>query len=218
MTFETISTLAAASRENSSTSEPSGSAENDIFVAALYTEDDVAVTSPSGWTNLFSIDHAGQNMRLTVDIIRRGGSAPDLTWLHSTCISALAISRFSGRITTGDPLDGTPTSSGTSGNSASMTAPSMTVGNADADLVYINVEWAWDNQTGPAGMTERADLTGLGVATQDAVSAGATGDKTATNGSAGEYIAVLLALQAEPAGGGISIPVVMHHLRQQGIS
>lgn len=90
--FVSASSLASSAESARTCAEPAGAAEGDIFIGFASMMDDAGVSAkdfgtPSGWTRLDSHfttdfgDAAGtEDVRVVVDYIIRGGSAPALTW------------------------------------------------------------------------------------------------------------------------------------------
>lgn len=203
--FRSSTNTTADSRTNTTGSEPSGAAADDILIATLYIENDITVTPPAGWTQIAFVDSTTQTYDFGVWWIRRGGSAPALTWSHNNAPTQLNIAAYSGCITTGDPQDATASTN--QGTDASAEGTAITTANANSMLVYVLSKWDWGRTaTPPSGMNERVDGTANYLADVLQVAAGSTGTKTATLNSATVWITVLLALKDAAAGGGKAIP------------
>ena len=200
-----LNSTAYGTRTNTTATEPTSAAENDIFIAALYIKSDSAVTAPSGWDLLYSVNFVSGAVNLYVYGIRRGASSPALTWTHASAVTELCIKRYTGCALSGSYEDCTGSTNSATG-SYTYTATSITTASDGAALVMIAAEYdggyaiTFGSWTSP--LTERYDGRLVGMADGLQASAGASGNKTATGSDAVEWATVMLALKPAAAGGG----------------
>lgn len=165
--------------------KPSGLAANDIIVLSVYKEN-TATNTATGWTSIQITDHAS-GYRLETFWKRATGSESDLnnavTWTGSAWQHAV-VAAYRGCITSGSPLDGTPSSAtGTTGTTPPQTAAvtGMTTGSNNSLVIATKAEYLGQTSTPPSGMTERMDYDGGVIADVVQATAGATGTKTFTD-------------------------------------
>jgi hypothetical protein len=182
---------------------PAGVAQGDLLVAQVTARHTAAPTAPAGW-QLVANQAAGSGASAVIQSIfwkAAGGAEPaSYTWTWSTSIRASGgILAYSGVDAT-NPIDA---ASGGSGSSNLPMAPSVTTTANDAVLVAffgMNPTVA-TTFTEPAGMTERYDVQGTGVASESAdgpqLLAGPSGPKTAVSLTSGDWTAQLVALRVD---------------------
>jgi hypothetical protein len=188
MAFRSGSSLAYGSRTTSSFTAPAGIANDDILVCSLnYGGFSVpaAPTAPSGWA-LWDVANevtggGGWIVREYFYWKRASGESGNYDWTHSSANTYGYLAAYSGRITTGTPLSATSRNSSTTGTSGVGTG--ITVA-ADSDLIFTSTDPTGSVRTPPSGMTERYDADGY-WSDEVRSSAGATGDRTQTNGGTG---------------------------------
>ena len=202
MAFLSSSQLAISNTATAAVPVPSGAAADDVAVVGLYIESTTAVTPPSGFTQKDSdTTNAGTEGGLRVYWKRLTG-ADSGTWdfTFSTSWAGAAAVLHRGRITTGDPFDGTNIARSTATVSTSP-AVAVTPAEASGDAVWFATDFSGGNTwTPPGSYTERQDNDVITVATRDAISAGATGNITGTLNVAG-YSKAWLGVVRVPATG-----------------
>lgn len=109
--FRSASVNALVGTDNTP-AEPTGAAENDIFVAIMVGAAALTLGLPSGWSSLYA--GSGSVMEFLVGWIRRGASAPSLTFTTvGSNYSEVRIAAFSGCLTSGSVIDSQSASGGT---------------------------------------------------------------------------------------------------------
>lgn len=130
--------------------KPSGVVDGDILIVAGYNElSGSAWTPPAGWTEYKSGGTPDLNNNSWINIWwkRASGEPANYTFNKATSWEALAISAFSGAISTGDPIDGGPTSA--CANNQTPFLNSIT--NANANDMNIGGFTDFDSNTVTAG-------------------------------------------------------------------
>lgn len=218
MAFRASSTAGDSSGTTLVIAYPAGMAANDICTLLFYGEATLGLTlsfDKGTWTK----DTAASGSQLGdatdfetyVYTSRIGAESGNLTisWGGATIWRAAWMAAHSGRITSGAPQDATSTYNKASAAGVTATMLAVSPANANADLVaYESNVGGSLHSTWTAGLTERVDFGGQGMATQDAVSAGTTGNKTVTVVS-NWWSAGLLALKDSAAGGATNIPIAL---------
>lgn len=189
--FRAISTAGGSTAANITGTEPTGGAQDDIYVAHLYIESDTAVTAPAGWSNTFNgttmmaeCNTATRAFRSYAYWIRRGASAPALQWTFSSSFRGLSIAAYSGALASGDPWSFGTTAVRDDTTAATFPAVSGTTSDADEKLVWMGGDFIGGSaSTQPTGFTERLDAGAapggdLVAADKDQAAAGATGSIT----------------------------------------
>lgn len=198
----TSTTLAGASRANTDPLEPSGVGAGDGAVVVLYVEDDVSVTKDgSGWTLIAQIDHSAQPFDIYVWYNVNADGA-DFGTTHTTAFSSAAAFEVSGHDTSNflDPAIATSNQ----GTGATGTATGITTTADNTMLVGVFGNWdflnSWASYSAP--LVEVIDTEPLAVANGLQVSAGASGNKTATLSGGGtlEWTAMLFGIKEAAAG------------------
>ena len=191
--------------------KPAGLAANDVMVAGVAVRGSVTVTAPSGWT-LIRSDANGSSMKLnSYSRVATSSEPANYTWSFSSAKAAAGtITAYSGVDTT-TPVDASSGQFNLS-DSTSIVAPSATTTGANERVIGLFSIMKATTITAPGGMQELGEATSSGgseppVTIESAdttqASAGATGDKTATAGSADRANGQLIALRpASPGGGG----------------
>lgn len=212
-----LSSLGYGLRTNSTVTEPTGATTDDILIAALYIESNTAVTTPAGWSLLYT-KNDGATYNLKVYGIRRGASAPALTWSHASANTEMAIKRYTGCVTSGSFED--CTGSTNTGSGVTIIGTSISPTSSGAALILIpSVNSSGTNKFSAwaSPLTERYDAAGgdLGYGDGLLTASGATGNKTIT-GPNDTWMSVMLALK--PAAGGATVPMgaITYYLRMMG--
>lgn len=191
---------------NITLAEPPGVQQNDLLVAVLCGGSPDAITVPAGWTEIKNVQSINADIRLVMAYIKRGASAPDLTFARTASAAAygtIAAYRSSlGVVNYGSSSHGEGGNSGT----ITVTASGFTVGAGalliacgairqngpnfsafDNATVATVASGATDTSTAPTSNTwiERSDAgtsqlsdAGVGIADAIAAASGASGDFT----------------------------------------
>ena len=177
---------------------PSGTAENDVMIAAISVRPYTAtITAPSGWTLVRRVNFTTlQTSSLAVyRKVATSSEASSFTWSFSgNTYAAGGIQSFSG-VDTSNPVN-VENGQGTS-ESLSHATPSVTTTVANAMLVTAHSFPSSTSWTPPSGMTEGFDVQygssggpGQSIEANYGLQtvAGATGAKTATAAGDSNYI------------------------------
>ena len=181
--------------------KPSGTASSDVLVAALDNAGTTTVTAPSGWTLVRSTS-SGSSLTQATYVHVAGTSEPSsYQWRFSSQRTASAVMAAYIGVNTTTPVD--VSSGGSSSNSSSDVAPSVTTTVAGDLLIGVFGEAANATVTPPAGMLEQLEQA-AGTSTTRVLSelsdqqlgaAGATGTRTATLSKSGANVGQLIALR-----------------------
>jgi hypothetical protein len=140
--------------------EPASAALNDVFIAlAFCSTTSTSLGIPTGWTSLAS-GVATSSYRYNLAWIRRGSSAPSLTWTMSTsAYRGVHLLAYSGCITTGNPYEAFTDGGVTANDSTSLNPPSVTTLSANSWVICGGVDWSGANTTwtAPTGYTKRSE-------------------------------------------------------------
>ena len=204
--FRAASTLDDANVADTTLTKPTGTVDNDILIAVLKTDDNVAVTAPAGWTLLRNTDSPGQLTDQDAYWKRASGEGASWTWTHAAAFRSGCVIALSGAVTTGDPFDGSKITDNT-GVGTAVTVLSITLTETDSLILCISTSWDYVTATGPGGtptFTERVDNAQChAVYTASATASGAVGNKTITLSSSTDWMSLMLAVRSQvtaPAG------------------
>lgn len=192
---------------NTNISKPTGTVDNDIMLACVYVETDVAVTAPAGWTLICDLDHTVANFDMWVYWKRASSEGTTYSFTHASAFEEGSIASYSGCTTAGDPQDATASQNQNTGTVETATGVTTASDGAAVVGIFACSEGVTGQSGPPTGMSERFGVDGENLYWADVIqtSAGASGDKTlATALLAGSrWGAVLVALKppATPAGG-----------------
>lgn len=221
-----VETFFAAEATSRAINLPTFVAGDCMVVALNHSPDGTAaigtVSIPTGWVQIGTSTTTGaaSNSRLT--IIRRimqGGDPATVTVTSSTAMSVGAIAVAYKNVDATTPIDAT-TPAFTTGNSATVTHPSVTTATANTRIVRVAITDAGDLQdTQPAGHTQRGWMSNdppsngmsLGMADIAQAAIGASGTTTWPNVGAEEWVGATFALRNDPTGaapGGNALPVL----------
>jgi hypothetical protein len=184
--------------------EPAGSAEGDVILAAVLLEAGTNLNTPSGWTLLAGPVDPGPYLGWLF-AIRRGASAPALGWTWTTnSYFEFHLGAWSGCVSSGEFIDAQA-----DGGTATTNAPNgPAVTTQTTDTTVISFAWTWAgwgaSSTPPTGYTERDAFDGFDVGFADkAIGSPTTEDPGAwggTNGSDAVWTyTIALASQAAAA-------------------
>jgi hypothetical protein len=203
MTHVASSLLAISEAATCNVPVPAGAASDHIAVVGIYKETTSAITTvPTGFTNkaalVTSADSRGSLHVYWKRLIAADSGTWNFGWTGSAWRSAVA-GLWSGRITSGDPFDGT-VGTGESTTTVNVLNVATTPGSAGGDAVGMWTNFAGGNSwTPPTNYTERRDNDTTSLHTRDNVAAGTTGSVTATADVSGFMKAFLGVLSASVA-------------------
>jgi hypothetical protein len=182
--FRSSSFLAGAGTNGAAVPVPSGAAANDIAVVGIYIEDTITITPPSGFTLKADLRSSATTRGGLVVYWKRLTGADSgtysFTWTGTPWRGA-NCGLWSGRVTSGDPFDGTV---GTAESTSTVTTLNVSTSpagsNGDALGFWTNFNGGC-SFTAPTNYTERADNADvMCLDSRDAVSSGSTGSISAT--------------------------------------
>ena len=161
----------SASRVSSGVAtEPAGAASGDILVAWV-SSNSTLPTAPSGWVKDIDLPWSGATNRLTSWTIKRGASAPALTWTSGGTIFSVDILCVQDADQTtwvdaaGQSLD--------NATSTTPSSPSITTTSANALILVCIFTAGSPTITVPTGTTQNTNNSADGVATANVSQAGA---------------------------------------------
>lgn len=199
-------TLALASRTNSTATRPTGTTTGDYLVAALTCGGSTAatITQPSGWTPIGTITYTNADPWAVILQLwgRFDDGAASWTWTHATRSSQVYLTGYIGVDPT-TPIDVAATTFGVNNTLTGSTidAPSQTIVTAGARGIIARGSWDGNPITPPAAWSERSDAPVLWVGDRDWVAAGATGAVTVATGNTGTDARAIIMAALRPAGG-----------------
>lgn len=183
-----ISTLSGTSTSRA-LPRPTGAAVDDILVLTLYVENTTLTPSlsPGSWTKITGA--SGEQLGGSFPFenhtywCRQGAESGDITitWGGTSVFNVATAAAYTGRLTSGDPQDGTATYNPAPTNSnATLTCLGITTGHTNADIIAIGSAAVGINYAWAGGLNERSDADVQSWADIVQAGAGASGDKTAT--------------------------------------
>lgn len=191
-----------------STSEPAGAAQDDILLyASAVFSGSVPITAPTGgWAQAYTND--GSDMSVRVWWVRRGASAPGLSWSVTSAqtYAESLILAYPGCITTGTPYDDVQGNPVAAANPCNPDPPSATSAGTSRIAVAIGFGWggeAGGGWTAPSGYTIRESVTAAGQAVSaadKAIGSGAENPAAFGNGVASANNAVGVTIILTPSG------------------
>ena len=176
--------------------KPTGTLDDDIMIANIYVEDDVAVTAPTGWTLIANLDHPTSTFDIHVYWKRAASEGANYTWTHNNTWRNGMISSFIGCITTGDPQDATATNA--NGTASPEVAAAITTVTNDAMAVISSGAFTTNNWGLDADWNEAGEDDDVHMAYRAMPTAGATDAASFTLSGGGNWNALTIALK--PAG------------------
>lgn len=202
------STLALATRTNSTVTRPTGTTTGDYLVAALDAGGSTAatITGPSGWTQLGTVTYSDTDPWFVVLQLwgRFDDGAASWTWTHASRSSQAYVTAYIGVDPT-TPIDVAATTAAVNNSGAGSTidAPSQTIVTAGAHGIIARGSWDGNAITPPSGWTERLDTPVLWVGDRDWSAAGATGAVTVAAGNSSTSSRGVVMAALRPAGASI---------------
>lgn len=163
---------------------PAGAAVDDIAVVGLYIESTAAVTPPSGFTQKADLQTSATARGRLVVFWKRLTAADSgsytFTWSGSAWRGGVC-GLWSGRVTSGDPFDGTVgTAESTTAVATLNVSTSPAAANGDAVGMWTNFNGG-TSFSAPTNYTQRQNTNVICLETRDAVASGSTGNVSATS-------------------------------------
>lgn len=202
--WQSVGTSPAGNLDNVVVTAPSGIADGDILLAEMYAEPSTQIISPpAGFSSVVAVTNEAANFRMEIYWKRAAGESGNYTFTESgNTWGAGSISRISGAISTGNPINvvGTGDTGSGLGSSASAITPTL----PESLLIFLQQGFNGIARTPPAGMDENVEAAnGAYWATVQKASSGGTGKKVAALASTETWTCVLLAIDSTaPAVGG----------------
>jgi hypothetical protein len=180
---------------------PAGTAAGDVMIAQVMNRNTATLTAPAGWTSIRR-DTSGAEVQVSLfwKVATGSDTAPTFT-LSMSFQMAGGIVSYSGAHTT-DPIDA---HSGSTGNSATATTPSVTTTRPDTRVLRA-IGKRQEALAAPAGTTQRwsvssggsAGAGGASLGDSTLAAAGATGTAASTSGGAfvSDWVAQTVAIRA----------------------
>lgn len=204
MAFRALSaiTVGDSASTTRTITRPAGAATDDIIFVVFYIEATGKTVSldHGSWTKVDAAD--GQQLADTIDFethifwARQGADTADIvaSWDGTSQWNTALAGAYTGRLASGDVLDGTGTfvANGTSTTNLATTA--MTTGGSNADVIATGHNLGARTYTWSV-VAERADFGGQSFADVAQAVAGTTGSKTATLSATEFWAAGMLALK-----------------------
>ena len=198
MAFRSATTAGAGSGSSVTNTPPAGLVNGDILLFWIYKENLNAITWPSGFTQILTIDASNSSFQCALAWKRANNESGNYTasWTGSVWRDG-GLTAYSGAITSGDPQSGTAQAQA-NGATLIPTTPAMTTLDDNAMVIALCGNFSGYNPgSPPSGMTERVDFDDIGIADVIQVSAGSTGTKAFTANFNAQSVAAILALKPD---------------------
>ena len=208
--FNAAGALGEAALGNITLGAPASPATNDVWVAAIFSKDNVAHTF-TDWTELVNVDGSGASAHFSVWYFRYAGSTPNLIVTHSSggpIVGGIAALR--GCDTVGSPVDATGLgATNASANDTTIEHTTITPTTSNTLVLMLNGQGNDTTRTPESGYTAAFNpgsgnsyVTTLGSDSSVAIHykahvSGATGTLTDTHGGAATefWVSVLVAIE-----------------------
>lgn len=183
-----------ATATSATPSEPTGTAQNDLIFANVHCAGAGTITLPAGWLVLTNgVEAFDGFFDYSMAVIRRGASAPDLTWqFGSSVYHEVYLHSISGASTAGTALNAVEVMNRAQGSSGEPNPPSVITSTANDLIVILGVNWSGSGVGGwvaPANYTIRGNNTagnnGTSATRNSLIAAGAEDPATFTGASGG---------------------------------
>jgi hypothetical protein len=190
-------TKAYSTVTNTTINKPTNTADGDFLISVLQISTNITYTLPAGWTLI--VDYADGNYFHTVVAYKRASSeSANWTWVHASAGTIGFVQRITGVIATGDPED--CTRSVLNSNGAALNWPSITTATDGAAVIGIFGDY-YSGSVASTSLTERIDITGIGLFSDLQATAGVSGNKTGTlTGNSAIWQTILIALRPVASG------------------
>lgn len=177
--------------------KPTGTVDTDILLLCIYIEGTMAITYPSGFAEVAAINASDSSfaLRLAWKRALSEGASYGSSWTGGAYADFVMLC-YSGCITTGSPMDATPTTSALGSGSGTIVSPSITTVSANTMVISFVGDIAGNALTKPTAMTLRSNFDDQGSADVIQAAAGASGTFSWTlAGGASQRNAITLALK-----------------------
>lgn len=177
--------------------KPTGTVNDDILLLCVYIEGTMALTYPAGFTEVAAINASNSSFALHVAWKRAAseGTTYATSWTGGAYGDFVLVA-YSGCITSGSPMDATPTTSALGSGTTNIISPSITTVSANTMIISHVGDILGNALTKPTAMTVRSTFDDQGIADVIQAAAGASGTFSWTmGGSASQRCAVTLALK-----------------------
>jgi hypothetical protein len=195
--FRSYSETVYATRTNTTIDKPTGTADGDILIAVIYSENNEVITPPADWASFSSVG-VGWGGKNECYWKRASSEGASWTWTHANQNTQGNVFAYSGCIATGSPIDATVTTNDNrGGESTSVVGLSITTStdNSMACMIWVNTSGS-GTHTNPDGWTENGNpLVTYGILNKTITPAGATGNITITMSVSSYWATVFTALK-----------------------
>lgn len=207
--FRSLTSTTYAARTNTVLTAPAALADGDILIATIFVGSGsvpTVPTPPTGFTAFgtpTTAGGAGFFSNFSIFWKRALSESGSYTFTHAAYSSQGELRAYSGCLASGTPLGATSNNTGTG---SSTVGTGITTTAANSFLLFDTHDWVVSGTLSPpTGMTERFDGL-VHSSDQLIVSAGATGNRTQTNGNGGAdpWAVRMVELLAATGGGGTS--------------
>jgi hypothetical protein len=187
--FRSLTSIAYGSRTNTVLTAPAGIVNGDILLAAIFVGSGSAPTAPTppaGFTafgTATTANASGFFSNFSIFWKRAASESGSYTFTHVAYSSQAVLKAYSGCLASGTPLGATSNNVTTGVAPQTSTGTGITTTAANSFLLWESHDWEGTGTLSPpSGMTERFDGL-IYSADQLIASAGATGNRTQTNGN-----------------------------------
>ena len=191
-----FSAVANGYETNTVITKPTGTVDGDFILVAVYWFNDGTMTPAAGWSTISTFNHPNATFNLGIYYKRASSEGANWTFTHTDGLYTFARAwRITGVVASGDPEDCTRSVNYQIQDGATTTWTSITTATNGAAVIGVraNID---QGLISASTLTERVDTVGLSVIADTQASAGASGNKTATDTDTYSWrILVLLALK-----------------------
>lgn len=212
ITVRSNATAGGSSGGDVTISKPTGTVDNDIMIAFLYTESGASAwTLPSGWAWLAQNQQDyGGNYWNSVAWKRASSEGSNYTFTHSPSgWRDVVIVSWSGATTSGDPQDSTAVGKGASGTTVS--SDSITNATANSMNQVSAQDYSGTNLgTASSGYTDYLNFDDVNVFYYLQASSGASGAKTFSAGDINEWSTWHFSIAEDTGGTNLTVAALSH--------
>jgi hypothetical protein len=188
--------------------QPAGLADSDVLIALLDKGNNDAITKPTGFELIRQVyvSGSGELLELTAyykPVLDASNEPANYTFSWSNSIEAGGILAAYSGCDTANPVN---ISTPNDGNTNPLTMLSVTTTRDECMILCVGADYEWRSKSLPSGTDLRATMlsdsseVALRLWDFEQASAGASGSKTSTLGSASNWIGFTIALQPPAAG------------------